>query len=109
MPQRRQRQCDARFITVRSYSRGVGALSVALARFRVGQSPSPEVGTKPAISEGSRPKPTVRDPMQLYRETQGSGWTFFSRPQFRTQQREKKPPAGPAGFFFFSVVNHYDA
>src|SRR5580704_272368 len=35
---------------------GVGALSVALARFRVGQTVSPEVGTKPAIPQGPRRK-----------------------------------------------------
>src|ERR1035438_5884587 len=49
MTQRRQRQ----LITVRSFNRGVGTLSVALARFRVGQTTSPEVGTKPAIPQRS--------------------------------------------------------
>src|SRR5713101_7862093 len=36
--------------------------------------------------EGRRSKYTARDPAQLYREMEESGWTFFFRPQFRTKE-----------------------
>src|SRR5580704_11535981 len=58
---------------------GVGALSVALARFRVGQTVSPEVGTKPAIPKVRAGKHRAQDQAELYRETEGSGWTIFFR------------------------------
>jgi hypothetical protein len=98
MPQRRQRQCDSRFITVRSFTVALARYPWRLLEFAWDNRIAGGGDRNRRFPKG-RLKHTGRDPAQLYRETQGSWWTFFFRPQFRTQQKEKSPPGSAGGLF----------